>query len=75
MGNYVNRSWSVVLKQKKHDTPKKINEKLRSYTTVDNLVSTLMKNINAIREDPKRNEMKYFSCRIFRGYTDTTGRL
>jgi hypothetical protein len=41
-------------KQKKHDTSSpKNNEKLEATITVDNLVST-MKNINAIREDPKR---------------------
>jgi hypothetical protein len=43
------------LETKKSTTlaPKKNNEKLEATITVDNLVST-MKNINAIREDPKR---------------------
>jgi hypothetical protein len=54
------------LKQKKHDTSfPKNNEKLEA-TTVDNLVST-MKNINAIREDPKRTN-EIFLLQDFRGY-------
>jgi hypothetical protein len=47
-------------------------KKLEATITVDNLVST-MKNINAIREDPKRTN-EIFRCRIFRVYY-TTGRL
>jgi hypothetical protein len=59
------------LKQKKHDTSsQKNNEKLEA-TTVDNLVST-MKNINAIREDPKRTN-EIFRAAGFLDILYTTG--
>jgi hypothetical protein len=56
-------------KQKSYQTSsqKKNNEKkLEATITVDNLVST-MKNINAIREDPKRTNEIFLCCRILEG--------
>jgi hypothetical protein len=51
-GDYVTDPGVLSWKQKTTLAPKN-NEKLEATITVDNLVST-MKNINAIREDPKR---------------------
>jgi hypothetical protein len=49
-------------------------KKLEATITVDNLVST-MKNINAIREDPKRTNEIFRAAGFLEGILYTTGRL
>jgi hypothetical protein len=71
-GDYVTDPGVLSWKQKKHDTSsqKKIIE---ATITVDNLVST-MKNINAIREDPKRTNEIFRAAGFLEGIL-YTGRL